>query len=299
MIHAQQDTDPSDGDDQARATVTHERQGQTFGRQCAHVHADAGKLDVAIRADRAGALLAIVGVVNVPIIYFSVRWWNTLHQGASVSLSSAPKMAATMLLGMLIMGLLYGLLRNWKPRAVNSLFGKAQMLSAAGMGFMHGTNDAQKTMGIIALALAAGTGDGVLDSLPGWLSFLRVEAPSAGKDLEIAMWIKVTCAVVMAAGTAAGGWRIIKTLGHKMVRLQPVHGFAAETTDVLRHGREKLARKGCDFLVVNDVSAAGVGFNHATNAVVIMDRTGSDLEVPLTSKEEVAYQLLSKVSERF
>jgi len=55
------------------------------------------------RADRAGALLAIVGVVNVPIIYYSVQWWNTLHQGASVSLKSSPKMAATMLAGMLVM----------------------------------------------------------------------------------------------------------------------------------------------------------------------------------------------------
>ena len=55
------------------------------------------------RADRACALLALVGVVNVPIIYFSVKWWNTLHQGASVSLASAPKMAQTMLLGMLIL----------------------------------------------------------------------------------------------------------------------------------------------------------------------------------------------------
>jgi heme exporter protein C len=55
------------------------------------------------RADRAGALLAIVGVVNVPIIYYSVQWWNTLHQGASVSLKSSPKMATTMLTGMLIM----------------------------------------------------------------------------------------------------------------------------------------------------------------------------------------------------
>jgi heme exporter protein C len=55
------------------------------------------------RADRAGAVLAIVGVVNVPIIYFSVQWWNTLHQGASVSLTAAPKMAATILAGMLIM----------------------------------------------------------------------------------------------------------------------------------------------------------------------------------------------------
>jgi heme exporter protein C len=55
------------------------------------------------RADRASALLALVGVVNLPVIYFSVKWWNTLHQGASVSLTSAPKMAAIMLAGMLVM----------------------------------------------------------------------------------------------------------------------------------------------------------------------------------------------------
>jgi heme exporter protein C len=58
-----------------------------------------------VRADRAGAILALVGVVNVPIIYFSVQWWNTLHQGASVSLTRAPSMAKTMLLGMLLMAL--------------------------------------------------------------------------------------------------------------------------------------------------------------------------------------------------
>jgi heme exporter protein C len=60
-------------------------------------------IDDVNRADRAGALLALVGVVNVPIIYFSVKWWNTLHQGASVSIAAAPKMAATMLTAMLIM----------------------------------------------------------------------------------------------------------------------------------------------------------------------------------------------------
>ena len=59
------------------------------------------------RADRAGALLAIVGVVNIPIIYYSVKWWNTLHQGASVSFTQAPSMAATMLTGMLLMALAF------------------------------------------------------------------------------------------------------------------------------------------------------------------------------------------------
>ena len=59
------------------------------------------------RADRAGALLALVGVVNVPIIYFSVKWWNTLHQGSSINMGAAPKMAATMLIGMLLMALAF------------------------------------------------------------------------------------------------------------------------------------------------------------------------------------------------
>lgn len=64
-----------------------------------------GAIDDTRRSDRAGALIALVGVVNVPIIYFSVKWWNTLHQGASVSLTRAPSMASTMLIGMLILAL--------------------------------------------------------------------------------------------------------------------------------------------------------------------------------------------------
>ena len=64
-----------------------------------------GAIDDARRADKACAILAIVGVVNVPVIYFSVKWWNTLHQGASISMKAAPTMAATMLIGMLIMAL--------------------------------------------------------------------------------------------------------------------------------------------------------------------------------------------------
>ena len=64
-----------------------------------------GAIPEPTRADRAGAILALVGVVNVPIIYFSVQWWNTLHQGASVSMTRSPSMAATMLLGMLLMAL--------------------------------------------------------------------------------------------------------------------------------------------------------------------------------------------------
>lgn len=164
-------------------------------------------------------------------------------------------------LGFIIMGLLYAFLRNWKPRTVNAVFGRAQMCSAAAMGFMHGTNDAQKTMGIVALALASGTAAGSLDELPAWLSFLRVTPPAPGHDLEIDAWIKVVCAVVMASGTAAGGWRIIKTLGHKMVRLQPVHGFAAETTSASIIGLA--SHFGIPVSTTHNISAAIMGVGSA------------------------------------
>src|SRR3546814_5432682 len=94
------------------------------------------------------------------------------------------------------------------------------------MGYAHGHNDAQKTMGIIALTLFGAEASGALDDLPGWAAFLH----PASSDQEIAVWIVVTCAVVMALGTASGGWKIIKTMGHKMVKLHPIHGFAAETS---------------------------------------------------------------------
>ncbi len=142
--------------------------------------------------------------------------------------------------GFLMMGLLFALLwamsrsggllrRMARPRWVNAFFGKAQLGSAAYMGLAHGLNDAQKTMGIIALALVSAQQAGTLEQLPDWLTWLR---PSEGAMTQgdIDTWIKVTCALTMAAGTAVGGWRIIKTLGHKIVRLHPIHGFAAETS---------------------------------------------------------------------
>jgi phosphate/sulfate permease len=257
--------------------------------------------------------------------------------------------------GFLLMGFLYFLLQKARPRFVNRFFGKAQIFSASYMGFAHGLADAQKTMGIITLALVTATATGTFQNMPDWLSFLRMDkslqseqsikaiqdpkstpdqlraaaatletestrlkpgefreafqtlsgkayaatqdtasaqrlaglaaatheeilatekariltkipilgtmvagkftdwektlgtemkaAEAAGKaplvvaagkvrDLspDVPTWIKVVCSLTMAAGTMAGGWRIIKTLGHKMVKLQPVHGFAAEAT---------------------------------------------------------------------
>ncbi len=141
-----------------------------------------------------------------------------------VPMISSPVLGFT--IGFLLMGLLFLIIRNWRPHTINRSFGFLQMGSAGYMGFGHGLADAQKTMGIVMLTLYGATKAGDLDHLPGWLSFLRIPDKSA----SIPLWIMITCAVTMAAGTYAGGWRIIKTLGHKMVKMKPVHGFAAETT---------------------------------------------------------------------
>jgi phosphate/sulfate permease len=348
---------------------------------------------------------------NWDVIVWSIpgkdHWWEGKGVLWKVLVPMITSPICGFVIGLLVMGLLYFLLRNWRPMTVNRVFGKAQLFSAAYMGFSHGTNDAQKTMGIIALALVAATGAGTFNELPGWLRFLdsppgkqaigaamnqlgelhrdgvgiKIDLPEAdkwfhkaadkenpdgmenwaamiragqvkgatekqaaameekaktlragtapkplallipkmkgaptnateavtwyhrlaekgnpsasacyavallegrgipadenaglewlhraanhgspeaqfnlgvlhrtGRGVEqsgqlahkyflqsahhegIKLWIKIVCALTMAAGTAAGGWRIIKTLGHKMVRLYPVHGFAAETT---------------------------------------------------------------------
>lgn len=130
-----------------------------------------------------------------------------------------------LLVGFMVMGLLLFLLQRAHPRMVKVTFGRWQLLSAAWMSFSHGTNDAQKTMGIIALTLfTATTTSTAFAHLPRWLDFLR--AP----EFRVYVWIKVLCALTMAAGTAAGGYRIIRTVGCKLVKLKPVHGFAAQTT---------------------------------------------------------------------
>jgi PiT family inorganic phosphate transporter len=188
---------------------------------------------------------------------------------------SSPLMGFTM--GLVVMGILFAIIsgmartrgilaRVARPRWVNAFFGKAQIVSAGYMGFAHGLNDAQKTMGIIALALVSAQSVGTLDNLPDWLAFLH-PTEAALKDGDIDTWIKITCAIVMAAGTAAGGWRIIRTLGHKMVKLHPIHGFAAETSAA---SVITLASSlGIPVSTTHNISAAimGVGTAKSLNAI--------------------------------
>ncbi len=164
--------------------------------------------------------------------------------------------------GALLMWLLMIILRKATPRIVNLIFGKAQLASAAFMAYGHGKNDAQKTMGIITLALFTATSAGVFHDLPEWASFLRV---SEFKDIPY--WVVITCALTMAAGTAAGGYRIIRTMGHKMVKLQPVHGFAAETTAAIIIDGASIIGVPVSTTHVISTSIMGVGATKRLSAV--------------------------------
>lgn len=112
-----------------------------------------------------------------------------------------------------VMIAIFWIARRGLPAQMNRIFRKLQMVSAGFMALSHGSNDAQKTMGIITMSLVA------YGSIPG------------GKEkFEVPFWVVLACATAMAAGTAAGGVRIIKTMGTKIIDLKPIHGFAAETS---------------------------------------------------------------------
>ena len=110
---------------------------------------------------------------------------------------------------LVLMNVIYFLFRNSSATKVNRIFGKLQIISAAFMAYSHGSNDAQKSMGVITMALVAG---GYIQSfqVPGWVVFI--------------------CGLAIALGTAIGGWRVIRTLGVGLMKLKPVHGFAAESS---------------------------------------------------------------------
>jgi len=195
-------------------------------------------------------------------------WSEVDKKGAAVGLWPKvvlPRFTSPLIgfvLGAAFMYLLVACLRKATPRLVGAVFGKAQLFSAGFMGFGHGHNDAQKTMGIITLALATGTASGAFANLPDALGFLRLDSSA-----DIPLWVKILCALVMAAGTAAGGWRIIRTMGHKMVKLQPVHGFAAETTAALViHGASSLGVPVSTTHIIS-TSIMGVGATKRLSAV--------------------------------
>jgi PiT family inorganic phosphate transporter len=150
-----------------------------------------------------GLLGAVLGATGT-----SAYKWDGIFGKVILPLITSP--IAGLIIGFLVMVLLLNVFRRVHPRKLNDRFRRLQVLSAAFMAFSHGSNDAQKTMGIMTLALI---GAGILPP-----------------DSKIPLWVIVLAATAMSIGTAAGGWRIIRTMGQRVVKLDPIHGFAAETT---------------------------------------------------------------------
>jgi inorganic phosphate transporter, PiT family len=148
----------------------------------------------------------------------------------------------------LVMVVLLNMFARSFPATVSRIFGRAQLLSAAYMAFSHGSNDAQKTMGVMTMALA---------------SYLHW----GGTNWQVPLWIIVLAATAMGLGTSIGGWRIIRTVGLRVVQLRPIHGFAAETAaaSVI----EAASRLGVPVSTTHTISSAilGVGSTRRLSAV--------------------------------
>jgi PiT family inorganic phosphate transporter len=148
----------------------------------------------------------------------------------------------------LLMVVLLNVFKNAFPASVTRIFGRAQLVSAAWMAFSHGSNDAQKTMGVMTMAVA---------SYMHW----------GGTNWEVPLWIILGAATAMGLGTAIGGWRIIRTMGLRVVQLRPIHGFAAETAAATVI--EMASRLGVPVSTTHTISSAilGVGSTRRLSAV--------------------------------
>jgi len=164
-----------------------------FGIPSSSSHALIGSL--------AGAVIAAEGVRSVNFAGFI-----TILEALFLS----PLVAFTT--GYIIMNLIILIFRNNNPSKTNRTFRTLQIFTAAWQAFSHGTNDAQKSMGIITFALVAG---------------------GFQTTLDVPDWVKVLCALAMALGTSVGGWRIIKTIGTRIIRLEPASGFASDFSSAM------------------------------------------------------------------
>jgi PiT family inorganic phosphate transporter len=147
----------------------------------------------------------LVGGVIAGFGIYAVNWQGFVRIFSGLILAPILGLVA----GSMVMTLLFWIFKKASPARTNNKFRKLQILSACMASFAHGSNDAQKSMGIISLTLLSG---GLISSF------------------HVPIWVMVACALAMALGTAVGGWRIIRTMGGKIFRIEPINGFAADFT---------------------------------------------------------------------
>ncbi|WP_337378516.1 inorganic phosphate transporter [Mitsuokella jalaludinii] len=150
----------------------------------------------------------IIGAVIISVGVSALNGWGILKIVLSLIISPVAAMA----IGYVLMKIVFAICHSYKPARVNLTANRLQIISAALMAFSHGSNDAQKSMGIITLALLSG---GFIGSL------------------EVPDIVKLLCAAAMACGTSVGGWKIIRTVGGKIFKMHPIHGFAADLNSSL------------------------------------------------------------------
>lgn len=158
---------------------------------------------------------ALIGSLVGSVIVYTMSTehiiWTGVLTKVIIPLFTSPLLG--LLIGFLGMKVIYKAFAKWSQSHVNRVFIKLQVISSAVVAFSHGNNDAQKTMGIITLALVTG---GLV-----------------GADAGVPLWVKISCAVVMAAGTSVGGWKVMKTMGAGVTKINPASGFVAQTSSAI------------------------------------------------------------------
>lgn len=187
----------------------------------------------------------IGGLIGAVLISVGVEGLN-FHGIGRILVALIASPAIAFLTGIIIMNIIFRLFENFPPHFLNDKFRKMQVVSAAMIAFSNGSNDAQKSMGIITLALFSG----------GFIS-----------EFEVPTYVKVLCALAMALGTATGGWRIIKTVGGKIFKLEPPSGFAADLNSSIVVFSATLLNLPVSTTHVVSGSIMGVGTAKRVNAV--------------------------------
>jgi PiT family inorganic phosphate transporter len=168
--------------------------------------------------------------------------WSGILEKVVIPLFASPLIG--FIIGIGVMKLIFHIFANWSHAKMNKVFSKLQIFSSALVAFSHGSNDAQKTMGIITLALITG-------------NFLP-----AGSDVPI--WVKVACAITMMIGTSVGGWKIMKTMGGGVTKLEPASGFVAQTASAIVI--EGMTALGAPISTTHVITSAVMGVGTAKRA---------------------------------
>lgn len=190
---------------------------------------------------------ALIGGVAGAVV--AAQGWAALNAGGLLEKIFLPLIASPIigfLISYVVMGIIFWLVGNMSPKSVNKHFSKLQIVSAAFMSFSHGSNDAQKSMGIITAALLS---SGLI------------------KTFQVPVEVVIACAAAMALGTSLGGWRIIRTMGTRIIKLEPVHGFAAEASAAMVIIGASILGKPVSTTHVISGSIMGVGATKRMSAV--------------------------------